>query len=340
MSFFGNIGSFLGDSLGEIASHPWQAAGAALGVPGYDPFFGGLFNNRPGGALISPTGNFTSSAWQDMYRDNPGDAGALNMMSGINSVADKIAPAIAGSFAGPALGAALGGAGAGTGAAGAAASGIGATSAPALGAGAMGTSTGAGLTGMSGMSGLFGVGGGAGAGLGGTATGIGATGGMAGGGLMAAPGALNAAMLSGSSAGLGGGLAGSMPANIVGGAPLSGVSAGTAVPAQMGSAGPFTGAFSGESYPFSMPGSTALSSTPFSPNWANVGQQGLKMLAQNQQQQQQRQQMVMPSPQRPVFGNPARNPAPISQPMPYTSFNGAPQQMSNPFGFGSAYGTL
>ena len=117
MGLFDNVFGFARDSLGEIASHPWQAAGAALGVPGYDPFFGGLFNNKPGGALISPTGNFTSSAWQDMYNRNPGDAGALNTFSGINSVADKVAPAIAGMYAGPALSAAMSGSGAGAGAA-------------------------------------------------------------------------------------------------------------------------------------------------------------------------------------------------------------------------------
>lgn len=357
MSFFGNLGSFAGDALGEIGSHPWQAAGALFGVPGYDPFFGGLFNNKPGGALLSPTGNFSSSAWQDMYRDHPGNAGALNMVGGINSVLDKIAPAIAAAFVGPEVMGLAGGGAAGGAAADAAATGIGGTSATALGsgagelgAGAMGT--GAGMTGMSGMSGLFGVGGGVGAGLGGTATGIGATGGMMGGGLMAAggagaAGALDAAALG--AQGAGSGLMGMSPGmtlpaglsnGVAGGGPLSGLTAGTAIPAQAGSAGPLTGAFSGASYPFSMPGASALSSTPFTPNWANIGQQGIKTLQQNQQQQQQRQQQAMQPVQAPRFGNPAvRDPA-ISQPMPYTSFNGAPPQMSNPFGFGSAYGTL
>jgi hypothetical protein len=106
--------SFVKDSVGEIASHPWQALGAAAGVPGYDPFFGGLLNNGPGGAIISPTGNFTSGAWNDMYQANPGDSGALGTFGTINSIADKVAPAAAGYFAAPGLGAALGGSSGGT----------------------------------------------------------------------------------------------------------------------------------------------------------------------------------------------------------------------------------
>lgn len=138
MGLFDNVFGFAKDSLGEIASHPWQAAGAALGVPGYDPFFGGLFNNKPGGALISPTGNFTSSAWQDMYNQHPGDAGALNTFNTVNSIADKVAPAVAGYFAGPALSAASGasaGSGAGLGAGSTTGAGMGAaaTSAPEMG---------------------------------------------------------------------------------------------------------------------------------------------------------------------------------------------------------------
>lgn len=104
MSWLGNILPFAQDSIGEIGKHPWQAAGAALGVPGFDPTIGGLFNNRPGGALLSPTGNFTSSAWNDMYQNNPGDTGALNMFHRINSVADVVAPMVAGGFASGALG--------------------------------------------------------------------------------------------------------------------------------------------------------------------------------------------------------------------------------------------
>src|ERR1044072_143502 len=124
MSLLGNVFGFAKDSIGELAGHPLQTMGAALGVPGYDPFFGGLFNNKPGGALISPTGNFTSSAWQDMNNKDPGSAG-LGMFSGINSVADKVAPMIAGYYAAPAMGAAMGG-GAGGGAAGAGGAGAGA----------------------------------------------------------------------------------------------------------------------------------------------------------------------------------------------------------------------
>ena len=117
-NILGDAFSFIKDSVGEIASHPWQALGAAAGVPGYDPFFGGIFNNGPGGAIISPTGNFTPGAWNDMYNANPGDTGALGTFGQINSIADKIAPAIAAPGIGQGLGAAfgsLGGAGAGAG---------------------------------------------------------------------------------------------------------------------------------------------------------------------------------------------------------------------------------
>jgi hypothetical protein len=151
MGLFDSVFGFTKDSLGEIASHPWQAAGAALGVPGYDPFFGGLFNNKPGGALISPTGNFTSSAWQDMYNRNPGDAGALNTFSGINSVADKVAPAVAGYFAGPALSAAASGSGA------AAGSGTGLASGATTGAGMGAASSAAPEMGLLGTGGMYGT---------------------------------------------------------------------------------------------------------------------------------------------------------------------------------------
>ncbi len=189
--------SFVKDSVGELFNHPFQALGAAFGVPGYDPFFGGLFNNGPGGALISPTGNFTSGAWQDMYQDNPGDSGALGLFSGINSVADKVAPAIAGMYAGPALTGAMGGTGDGASFAGdfsssgttsmgglEAGTGGGAMWGPAAGTGtAMGpgtaTAMGAGNMGIAGPSSLEGVGSSAGqfsGGLGGgtQGTGIGA----------------------------------------------------------------------------------------------------------------------------------------------------------------------
>jgi len=100
----GDIGDYLGATFKEIGKHPLQAAGAALGVPGYDPFFGGLFNNHKGGALLSPTGNFTSSAWGEMYKDNPGNKGGLDTFHRINSIADVIAPMIAGGYASGALG--------------------------------------------------------------------------------------------------------------------------------------------------------------------------------------------------------------------------------------------
>lgn len=110
------LGTFAKDSIGEITSHPLQALGAAAGVPGYDPFFGGLFNSGQGGALISPTGNFTTGAWNDMAQANPNDVGALGTMSGVNKIADMVAPAAAGYFAAPALGGAGGMEGTGAGA--------------------------------------------------------------------------------------------------------------------------------------------------------------------------------------------------------------------------------
>lgn len=94
----GDIGDYLGATFGEVGHHPWQAAGALFGVPGFDPAIGGLFNNRPGGALLSPTGNFTSSAWNDMYKDNPGNTAGLDAFHRVNSVADVIAPMIAGYY--------------------------------------------------------------------------------------------------------------------------------------------------------------------------------------------------------------------------------------------------
>lgn len=94
----GDIGDYLGSIFGEVGHHPLQAAGAALGVPGYDPFFGGLLNNHKGGALLSPTGNFTSSAWNEMYQDNPNSTAGLNLFHGLNSAADVIAPSVAGAY--------------------------------------------------------------------------------------------------------------------------------------------------------------------------------------------------------------------------------------------------
>jgi hypothetical protein len=94
----GDIGDYIKATFGEIGHHPLQAAGAALGVPGYDPFFGGLFNNHQGGALLSPTGNFTSSAWNEMYKDNPNSTAGLDLFHKTNSIADVIAPIVAGGY--------------------------------------------------------------------------------------------------------------------------------------------------------------------------------------------------------------------------------------------------
>lgn len=142
----GDIGDYLGATFGEVGKHPWQAAGAALGVPGFDPAIGGIFNNRPGGALLSPTGNFTSSAWGDMYKDNPNNTAGLDLFHRTNSIADVIAPMIAGGYASGGLGGGGGGFG-----------------------GLMGggSSSGAGTTlgpDMAGSGGLFGVGSGMGMG--------------------------------------------------------------------------------------------------------------------------------------------------------------------------------
>lgn len=101
---FSDVGDYVKATFGEVGHHPLQAAGAALGIPGYDPFFGGLFNNHKGGALISPTGNFTSSAWNEMYKDNPNSTTGLNAFHKVNSVADIVAPIIAGGFASGAIG--------------------------------------------------------------------------------------------------------------------------------------------------------------------------------------------------------------------------------------------
>lgn len=109
----GDFGDYLGATFGEVGKHPWQALGAAFGVPGWDPAIGGLFNNRPGGALLSPTGNFSSSAWNDMYKDNPGNTAGLDAFHKVNSIADIIAPAVAGYYGAGAAG--LGGSGGSTG---------------------------------------------------------------------------------------------------------------------------------------------------------------------------------------------------------------------------------
>lgn len=99
MALLDGVGDFVKATAGEIGHHPLQALGAALGVPGYDPFFGGLLNNHEGGALLSPTGNFTSSAWGEMYKDNPNATRGLDLFHRINSIADIIAPAVAGGYA-------------------------------------------------------------------------------------------------------------------------------------------------------------------------------------------------------------------------------------------------
>lgn len=120
MALLDDVGDFAKATAGEIGHHPLQALGAALGVPGYDPFFGGLFNNHEGGALLSPTGNFTSSAWGEMYKDNPNATGGLDLFHRVNSIADIIAPAVAGGYASGALGGGGGGLLDGSGASGAA----------------------------------------------------------------------------------------------------------------------------------------------------------------------------------------------------------------------------
>ncbi|WP_155625844.1 hypothetical protein [Burkholderia vietnamiensis] len=99
MSFLGPIGDYVTSTFHEIGKHPLQAMGAALGVPGYDPAIGGTFNNHKGGALLSPTGNFSSSAWNEMYKDNPDKTSGLNTFHSVNKIADIIAPLIAGGYA-------------------------------------------------------------------------------------------------------------------------------------------------------------------------------------------------------------------------------------------------
>ena len=355
MSLFGNIFDFAKDSIGELASHPLQTAGAALGVPGYDPFFGGLFNNRPGGALLSPTGNFTSSAWQDMYRNNPGDAGGLNLFHGINAIADKVAPAVAGYFAGPAMAGAMGGgmgagAGSAAGSAGAtdAAIGAGADAGTAAGSGAMGTTTGAGagtgtgaLTGGQHLYGLFGMGGmngaGAGSGVGATAGTIGGASGLT--GLFQGPAALGDTGLTNALSAGGSGMAaananmgaalGSSPTGLFSGLLPGGGMSGTA-------SGALGGGMSGQMAGAAPLGSSTMGGMNFDTN--AMLQNGARIMQMRNQQQQPQQQMVMPaqngrapSVQRPVM--------PIGPSMPYATFNGGGLPM-NQFGIGSAYGSV
>lgn len=202
----GDIGDYLSSTIGEIGKHPWQAAGAALGVPGWDPAIGGLFNNRQGGALLSPTGNFTSSAWDEMKQDNPNSTAGLNLFHSVNSVADIIAPAVAGAYGMGSLGG-LGGSSSGGGA-----------------SGLTGLFSGPAAYGDSGMTGVVGT---SGSGLGS------AMGGDMGGALGSAPTGLFSGLLPGggmtgtSSGALGGGLSGSVAgASSLGGASMGGLNFG------------------------------------------------------------------------------------------------------------------
>jgi hypothetical protein len=355
MSLFGNVFDFAKDSVGELFNHPLQAAGAALGVPGYDPFFGGLFNNRPGGALLSPTGNFTSSAWQDMYRNNPGDAGGLNLFNGINSIADKVAPAIAGSFAGPALGAAMGGAGGGgagsgagtaTGAAGEGASGLSAASA-AEGAGAGGVGTDAAVGGQH-LYGLFGMGSMNGAGLGsGVGTSAASSGGITGGangltGLLNGPAAVGDAGLTGTVSGAGSGIGGLMGGSGVGdlgsalGSSPVGLYSGLLPGGGMSgtTSGALGGGISGQAAGAAPLGSSTMGGFGISSMNPNMVNQTMQMMqARNQPQQQA---MVMPGGQN-RYGGQRMPQMPIGPSMSYAHFGqvGAPGS-GVPFGFGGS----
>jgi hypothetical protein len=331
MSFLGNIFPFIGDSIGEITSHPLQAAGAALGVPGYDPFFGGLLNNKPGGALISPTGNFTSSAWQDMYNRNPGDAGALNQFSAINSVADKVAPMIAGYYAAPGIGAAMGGSGGAATGAGASAADVGGGG---IGSGLGGAGMGTGATWGgaaaspvvgSGTAGLMSPGAGAG--------GIG--------GLLGGPAALGDAGLTGavSAGGSGLGLMGGADMGSALGAAPTGLFSGVLPGGGMSgtASGALGGGMSGATAGAAPMGDATMGALNFNPNTFSQAQR-LMQMGQQQPQQQQRMPMQIPM-QQARFGNQRGPSGPIGPSMPYTSFNGA-APMNNLYGIGSAYGTL
>lgn len=365
MSFFGNILPFVGDSLGEFASHPLQTLGAVAGVPGYDPFFGGLFNNKPGGALLSPTGNFSSSAWQDMYNRNPGDAAALNQFSGINSVADKIAPMIAGYYAAPGIGAALGGIGngaagaganVGAGLAGTGASGVGAGIGDAT-AGMAGAGMGTGAAGA-GASNLFSAGASNAAGLGTGATwggaaaapvtgsgtaGLFSSGAGAGGvtGLLNGPAALGDAGLTGAVSAGGSGMGmmggadmgsalGSAPTGLFSGSLPGGGMSGTA-------SGALGGGMSGNVAGAAPIGSATMGA--YVPNTSQMMNQAQRLMQMRNQQQQQQSSVPVPNFRQSSFGNPRPPSGPIGPSMPYASFNGG-TPMNNPFGFGSAYGTL
>lgn len=235
-----DVFDFAKDSIGEIFRHPGEALGAAFGVPGFDPFFGGLFNSDH--SLLSPTGNFTSSAWNDMYNANPEDSGALGMFHGINSIADKVAPAAAGYFAAPAMAGALGGT------TGDAATGLGAGS---FSTGLESTGSLGGLESGMGGAGLFGINAGTG-----TALGSGVAQGMGAGGLGIAGGEALGGMTAGGgtfSGALGGGTSGTGLGSYTGGAQLpsptasvdvgngaASIEGGQAAPgaSQMGASGP------------------------------------------------------------------------------------------------------
>lgn len=200
---FGDIGDYVSSTFGEIKKHPLQAVGAALGVPGWDPAIGGIFNNRQGGALLSPTGNFTSSAWNEMKQDNPNSAAGLNLFHKVNSVADVVAPAVAGAY--------------GIGSAG----GLGGSSSGGGASGLTGLFSGPAAYGDSGMTGVVGTG----------SSGLGsAMSGDMGGALGSAPTGLFSGLLPGggmsatSSGALGGGLSGDVAgASSLGGASMGGL---------------------------------------------------------------------------------------------------------------------
>lgn len=221
----GDAFDFVKDSVGEVFKHPGEALGAAFGVPGYDPFIGGLFNSDH--SLLSPTGNFTSSAWNDMYNDNPEDSGALGTFQGVNAVADKVAPALAGGFASGALG--------GVGAAGdSSVAGIGADTFSS-GVGSAGSSTLGGLESGMGGAGLFGAGAGTG-----TAIGSGVAQGLGAGGLgVADASALGGLASSGGTyaAGLGGGAQGTGLGSLTSGGASPTGAGGQAPPVDLGGSG-------------------------------------------------------------------------------------------------------
>lgn len=136
-----SVGGLLGSNLHNIIT------------PGFDPIIGNPLKGdfMSGDAILTPTGNFNSDAWQQMYDkagDNQDDINALNRFQGYNAVADKIAPAIAGYFAGPALGAAFGSSGGS-----AAGSGISAGGVTPYGGDALGSFDGLSASGASGITG-------------------------------------------------------------------------------------------------------------------------------------------------------------------------------------------